>query len=546
MDTLPQSQENNSNEELESLKKQLEILRKEQLLLQSQLNKIADSKIVDEGTTKDSRSLKEKFGYSLSPTALILICIMVLGAILRFKGLEIQSLWADEINTMRESSPSTSFPQLFQFLRTADPHPPLIFVLEHFMFLLFGYNEFVARFLPALIGVVSIFTMYLLGKEIRNERTGLIIAALTAVNYFNIHFSQEARAYILVWLFTSLSYLFFIRLCKHLRRKDMVLFTVFTVLLLYSHYYSFFVLASEIVLTIIIGLQEKENKKIFFRTFATATLVMFLAYLPLIPFIQGAGKVNMSWIPKVGPGFFVDYVSYYFGNSKILPVLILGLCVYYLFIVFHNTDRFRKIKSNPNVLSFVFAITTITLCWGIPFLRSVLVAPMLQARYSIIVLPPILIVMACSIDMLREKYTRNGVLAVFLILSVYHLFFIRLFYQYKFKSQFREVTAFIAADKKNYPLINEGTAWHQQYYLDKFNYTGPVLSGKKEDIIDSILQKTSKKYDLDTFWLVRIFYDKPLDSTKQKELDTAYTIIKDSSFFEARAQLYSKKKKDTP
>ena len=141
--------------------------------------------------------------------------MLLTGLLLRFYGLTYQSLWLDELHTMNEADPAISWSNLFSQLKCCDPHPPLHFIITRLAFTIFGHTEFVARAISALIGTASIAALYLLGKEMCNKTVGLIAAALTCVNYYNIYYSQEARMYILAFLFAALSYLYFIKLIKN-------------------------------------------------------------------------------------------------------------------------------------------------------------------------------------------------------------------------------------------------------------------------------------------------------------------------------------------
>lgn len=61
-----------------------------------------------------------------SKSAAILFIRIVIGAYLRLRGLEVQSLWGDEQGTMMETDPSNSVDQMLKYLRRGmNPHPPL-------------------------------------------------------------------------------------------------------------------------------------------------------------------------------------------------------------------------------------------------------------------------------------------------------------------------------------------------------------------------------------------------------------------------------------
>jgi len=52
--------------------------------------------------------------------------------------------------------------------------PPLFFWMQALSMKLFGINEFAARFPNAVIGILTIFLFYLIGKKLYDEKFGLI------------------------------------------------------------------------------------------------------------------------------------------------------------------------------------------------------------------------------------------------------------------------------------------------------------------------------------------------------------------------------------
>ena len=168
---------------------------------------------------------------------LFLLAILLTGFVLRFYRLGYQSFWVDEMHTMKQTDPTlTSWSWMFDSLGR-DQHPPLFYILERCLFTLFGTSEFLGRLLPALFGTLSIWAMYLLGKEIGTKKLGLIAAALTCLNYFCLYYSQEARDYMLVFLGATLSYLYFVRMIRSPDKTNRWLYTLFAIITVYSHYY---------------------------------------------------------------------------------------------------------------------------------------------------------------------------------------------------------------------------------------------------------------------------------------------------------------------
>ena len=186
---------------------------------------------------------------------------------MRLWKIDFQSLWLDELHTMIESDPDSTWATMLYYLKCCDQQPPLYFSLAKISFLLFGHTAISARLICVIAGTASVWGMYLLGKEILNRNLGLIAAVLTTVNYYNLYYSQEARSYSLAFLFATLSFVFLIRFLKKINIKNSILYAVFTLFLLYSHYYSLFVVASQIiVIVLLIFFYGKKSKEILYKT----------------------------------------------------------------------------------------------------------------------------------------------------------------------------------------------------------------------------------------------------------------------------------------
>ena len=100
----------------------------------------------------------------------ILLAIIFIATIARFYHIDFQSVWLDEIHTLNEANPTKSFSEVYEALLVSEPHPPLFFFITHIAFKLFGYTTFVARIVSAIIGIVGVFSIFLLGKEIFNKK----------------------------------------------------------------------------------------------------------------------------------------------------------------------------------------------------------------------------------------------------------------------------------------------------------------------------------------------------------------------------------------
>jgi mannosyltransferase len=143
----------------------------------------------------------------LGPVELV-VGLTVLGAILRFGTLDVQSIWSDEAATI--VLVHRGLGGLLSHISSSETTPPLYFVLVWAWTKAFGASVFAYRSLSALAGTITIPVIYLAGRWI-SPRVGVWAAALTTVNPAMYYYSQEARSYALLILFSAAALVFWQR-----------------------------------------------------------------------------------------------------------------------------------------------------------------------------------------------------------------------------------------------------------------------------------------------------------------------------------------------
>ena len=137
----------------------------------------------------------------------------------------------------------------FSAVPRSESTPPLYYLVAWLWSRPFGTGEVGMRSLSALAGTASIpSSTWRRGRCRCSRRAGLIAAAAVAVSPVLIWFSQDARAYALVFLFTALSFLFFARARRSGERRDLAWWAAFSALALATHYFAGFVVLAEAAL----------------------------------------------------------------------------------------------------------------------------------------------------------------------------------------------------------------------------------------------------------------------------------------------------------
>jgi len=165
----------------------------------------------------------------------VLYILVFIGAIFRLYNLGYNSLWLDEAATLSLSS--GTFEQIWSNMAVGDFNPPLFQILEHFMIMV-GTTEIALRLLPAIFGIAAIPIMYLVGKEFKDKYIGIILAGLTAFSPFLITYSQEARAYSMIFFLGACMVLLFLRAMKVNKQTEWFMFAVVSAIAFWTHFYS--------------------------------------------------------------------------------------------------------------------------------------------------------------------------------------------------------------------------------------------------------------------------------------------------------------------
>lgn len=168
---------------------------------------------------------------------LLLPAIVLVGAGLRLYRLDAQCLWHDELATFAKSAAMGS--EGIAGLARVDHVAPLHYMITWAVTQIGGDSAFWLRLPSVLAGILTMPAFYLLGVRLfRWQRVGLMAAAVVAVSPFAIWYSQEARMYALLLLFSVL----YVGLAwpivdRNLRNWEWLALTVVTVFGLYSHHY---------------------------------------------------------------------------------------------------------------------------------------------------------------------------------------------------------------------------------------------------------------------------------------------------------------------
>jgi mannosyltransferase len=167
-------------------------------------------------------------------------------AVLRFRHLGTQGFEYDEAVTSWLLRARLS--ELVPTVARTESTPPLYYLLAWGWMHLAGNTEAGLRSLSAIAGVATVPAAFAAARALAGNRIALVAAALVAVNPFLIWYSQEARAYSLLVLTTTLTLWLFARARANPTRWRVLAWGLCGSLALCTHYFAVFPLAIEALL----------------------------------------------------------------------------------------------------------------------------------------------------------------------------------------------------------------------------------------------------------------------------------------------------------
>ncbi|MEO1165890.1 MAG: glycosyltransferase family 39 protein, partial [Chloroflexota bacterium] len=185
-----------------------------------------------------------------------------------------------------------SWEQTFSAVR-ADVHPPLYYFLLDTWALFTGDSDFVLRYLSALLGLPALAGLYALTKRWFDMQTALLAVLFLGTAGFFIYYTREARMYSLYLSMAILATWGYTRWWHRPSLKNSILYSVFGVLLLYTHYTSFTILLAHALHQVITV--RKWRTQIAIWQGAVPFLLIGIFFAPWLPFFQAQFAINTGF-----------------------------------------------------------------------------------------------------------------------------------------------------------------------------------------------------------------------------------------------------------
>lgn len=338
-----------------------------------------------------------------------ILAILFLAFLLRVSTLDQSSLWLDEIYSYRRAS-QTSWESIHQQL-TSSGHAPLFDGILLHAWLRLGRSEFFLRFLPTCFGILTIATVYTLGRALAGSTVGLLSALAVTLSPFHIAYSQEVRMYTLAFLWTSLGMYLFLKAAFSqgpAARRLWVFYAICVALGLYTHYMTAFVF----LVLFLLGLARAclRGDLLSVRPLLLSQIAAALLFAPWVPtFWAQIRSPCIMWVPKTSVSrlynqFARIFLYDMFLGGFYLPLVILMLVVF-LAGVAAGFRRSAGSDSAVGVGKHLFAVASAAGPLGVLVLVSFF-KPMVVDRYIFVIAPAVFVLFALGIaELLKHRAT---------------------------------------------------------------------------------------------------------------------------------------------
>jgi mannosyltransferase len=457
------------------------------------------------GTVGEFTSLKQN-RQTISRRILAAIILMVLlSSGIRLFRLGDHSFWYDEAATAENVKSIVDYPQgdpwgIFSFSKEERVAPLYFFLVLPFYLL--SNNELILRLPSVFSGVCSIPLIFLLGKQLANQRVGIIAALLLTLSPFHLYYSQELRPYSLFMFLALLALVMFNKFLEGHKTIYLWLTVVSITLGIYTHTYMIFVL---LTLDLYIILNWRTNRPLLLKWFLCHLVIGVLCLPELSRLLYHIRRGNTS-LADYSPGMKSIASTFYtftFGRvffptwKNLLFILAQGI-FWGIGLLFGVWSLWSKRANKQGRQAFTLVISA-GIIYIFIILFSIFLIPLYdeaRVNYLIFLFPLYLFIVALGWSMISKQKYRIALVSAALLISVVSS--IPFFFQWEVvgKGNFRAAAEYIQNNLAENDVIyhtNNISTLPVGYYLDW--KVQQILIGRG---------KASINISGDRFWLVVI------------------------------------------
>lgn len=432
-----------------------------------------------------------------------ILILLLVATVLRFYHLDFQSIWMDEIYTMNVTNPDTSFATLISEVNLREGFPYLYFILIKTAHIIFDYSPVIARSFSAIMGILSVYYIYKLGKELFGKKAGLLAALLLTFSEHCIYLSQEARPYTFYLLAVILSFYGLVLFIKNPTLKNAIKYGLFAGLLLNTNFFGFVNLFSQALIVLFyLYILPKNDKVPFLKNALIAAVIALVLFIPNYYKLTTLFGIKSSWIPAPTNESFSLLFKEFLGNSEITLFMFTVLFLFFFFKTLKEKDviSYQEILSRKNIFSFTILLPWLLVYILVLFVKSYLDTSLMVSRYFTSIIPVLFLILGTSIQMVPNRIIRFSVALSVVSCMWINMDIVKKYYDIPSKSQFRETSQFVINNNKNNePVYTSLTYWYNYFLVNETIKTNLIEKSSLETLVNEMTQNPAL---IKPFWYI--------------------------------------------
>ncbi|GHO54055.1 glycosyltransferase family 39 protein [Ktedonobacter robiniae] len=399
--------------------------------------------VVQDGLDSDDSSgaisLREarRSAYSL-PSTWLSGCLLFIAALtFNLYRIGTPSVWFDEAFSVELAG--QPLPLLWRLVSTQEPNMGLYHLFLHGWLSVanaagFLQTEAVVRLPSAIFAALGTVVVFLLGRRVRSNSAGIVAAALYLLNDWQLVYAQQARAYSLQVLLLCLSWYALLSILARPRATKWywIIYVSTSVLAIYTHLFSVVILGTQVLALAVVWLfpglfatgEARKHLRSHIQVFLGCFALVLVLSLPMLLLSRTADKTG--WLPQARLSDLLYFWHSVSGNSKYYLLAMLAMLAIAVGLVFWSRLVAGRGQRVEEVESHVYYQTLwgwLLLCWLlVPIVSTYLISQgsirLFSARYLIVVVPALTLVLAYVIGNIRWRLPRFGLALVLLALAV--------------------------------------------------------------------------------------------------------------------------------
>ena len=390
-----------------------------------------------------------------------LCAITALGALLRLYGLDTWAFWVDEAHTWRDATLPGEI-----FWSSNRAYYPTSYVIVRWLLDVLdpqSLSEGVLRLPFALAGIVSVPLLAFVGRPLVGAPAAIFAGLLLAIDPWHIYWSQNARSYVLVFLFALLTGGLFWTGVQRRSRALCLLAMLLGLVAVSCHLTGGLMFAPMIAFPLLAN-------RVWTPRFIGALAAALLAAFVLLPYLRHVPPFHEFALAKANPDLshLLQTVAFYFRLSLLL-VAALGL-----WIQWQERDRSRPLY---------LALWAILPLLALAVLGGTLVKT--TARYAFCTLPAVLLLASYGCvrlhGVVKDAFASRGrtrflpalavpaLVCVDLLVYDFHYFTVQAGDRAQWQRASEQIHDLEPDSQVTVLTVNEPT---MQFYLRRWHYSG--------------------------------------------------------------------------